>query len=409
MLNRSLAYPKNIPIDWDQKLNKSVQNLIPSGIRAFFDIINTRKECISLGVGEPDFVSPLPILETAIAGLRKGYTHYAPNQGFASLRKEISDHLQREYDIFYDPEDEILITVGVSQGLDISLRSILEKGEGVLYSSPSYVSYSPLIEIAGGVPQKISLLFENKFQIKKKNIEENIDERSKAILLNYPANPTGASLDETTLKDISRLFIKNDLLVISDEIYADITYEKNGKHIPISTLPGMKERTVLLGGFSKSFAMTGWRIGYACGPSEWIKAMLKIHQYSMLCAPTVSQIAAEAAIQESIQQRDEMVAEYSSRKEIIVNYLNKMGLQCHDPQGAFYVFPSIRSTGMTSLEFAEKLLAKKDVAVVPGSAFGKEGEGCIRCSYATSEPELKEALYRMAEFLDELPKRINSK
>ncbi len=387
-------------VDWNQKINTCVNKLNPSGIRSFFDIVAERSDCISLGVGEPDFISPGPILESAISSIRKGFTHYTANQGLLSLRKKIAHYLSSEYGLTYDPENEILITVGVSQGLDLALRSIVEPNDKVIFPTPSYVSYNPLIKISGGVPDEISLNFSKKFHLLAKDIAERLGPKTKGVILNYPSNPTGASLDREMLKLISDLVIRHNLLVISDEIYGELTYDHN--HIPIASLPGMKERTLLLGGFSKVFAMTGWRIGYACGPEKWIYAMLKIHQYAMLCAPTVSQIAAEAALDTSIPHRDQMIELYRQRREEIVSSFNEMGLKCHKPEGAFYIFPEIKSTSLSSIDFAKKLLEQQSVAVVPGTAFGEGGEGFIRCSYATSMSDIKESTKRIKQFINSI-------
>ena len=387
-------------INWDHKINTFVNELNPSGIRSFFDIVANRSDCISLGVGEPDFISPGPILESAISSIRKGFTHYTTNQGLLSLRKKIAHYLFSEYGLTYNPENEILITVGVSQGLDLALRSITEFNDKIIFPSPSYVSYSPLIKVSGGIPDKINLNFAHKFHLIAKEIEDKLGPKTKGLILNYPSNPTGASLDRKTLKAISALAIRHDLLIISDEIYGELTYDRN--HIPIASLPGMKKRTLLLGGFSKVFAMTGWRIGYACGPEKWIYAMLKIHQYAMLCAPTVSQIAAEAALDESIPHRNQMIELYRQRREEIVSSFNEMGLKCHKPEGAFYVFPDIKSTFLSSIDFAKKLLDQQNVAVVPGIAFGEKGEGFIRCSYAASMSDIKESTKRIKQFINSL-------
>ncbi len=399
-INSKKFEDKNHSINWDQKINTSVNGLSPSGIRSFFDIVAERSDCISLGVGEPDFVSPVPVLESAISAIRKGYTHYTGNQGLLSLRNKISNYLFSKYELKYDPKHEILITVGVSQGLDLALRSIINLNDEIIFPTPSYVSYSPLIKIAGGIPKKVSLNFSDKFNLSEKLILGKLKKSTKAIILNYPSNPTGASFNKKTLEEISMLAIRHNLLVISDEIYGELTYDYD--HIPMSSLPQMKERTLLLGGFSKVFAMTGWRIGYACGPAEWIYAMLKIHQYSMLCAPTISQIAAEAAIDKSIPHRDEMLVRYAQRREEIVSSLNEIGLNCHKPDGSFYVFPDIRNTSLTSIDFAKKLLEQENVVVVPGTAFGEEGEGFIRCSYAASMEDIKESLKRIKHFITSL-------
>ena len=387
-------------IDWNTKLNQKVVQLKPSGIREFFDVVAHRKDCISLGVGEPDFVSPASVIESGIDALRDGYTHYTGNQGFLSLRKEISGYLEKEYNISYDPETEILITVGVSQGVDLAMRSILNPSDGVLFAKPSYVSYDPMIILAQGEPQAISTTAENAFLMTTDSIKEKMGKNSKILFLNYPSNPTGASYNKKELEKISKFAIENDLLVISDEIYGELSYEF--EHVPISSFEGMKDRTLLLGGFSKGFAMTGWRIGYACGPSDWIKAMLKIHQYSMLCAPTLGQIAAEAALKYSIEDKDNMKEAYLKRRKLIVEGFNDMGLDCILPAGAFYVFPSIKKTKLTSLDFAKRLLNAENVAVVPGTAFGDEGEGYIRCSYASSLKEIETALRKIQKFTSSL-------
>jgi aminotransferase len=387
-------------IDWQNKLSSVVQELKPSGIRQFFDIVATRKDCISLGVGEPDFVSPQVVIDHSIQALRDGYTHYTGNAGLLSLRREVSRYLEKEYGLSYNPEKEILITVGVSQGVDLAFRAILNAGDGVLYPEPCYVSYDPMIRLAAGVPQLVHATSENDFSLKAKNIAEQIDSnnaRSKALFLNYPSNPTGASIGKHELLSIAKLAEEKNLIVISDEIYGELSYEE--KHIPFPTLPGMKERTLLLGGFSKAFAMTGWRIGYACGDENLIKAMTKIHQYSMLCAPTLAQIAAETALKYALNERDKMRDEYRLRRDLIVKGFNDMGLKCFMPQGAFYVFPDIRSTGKTSMDFAKDLLEAQNVAVVPGTAFGASGEGFIRCSYATARKEIEAALNKIAAFV----------
>ncbi|MCS6985779.1 MAG: aminotransferase class I/II-fold pyridoxal phosphate-dependent enzyme [Leptospiraceae bacterium] len=382
---------------WAQCLNATVLQLKPSGIRQFFDLVASRPGCISLGVGEPDFVSPQPVIEKAISALREGYTHYTTNQGLLSLRQAIARYLYQEYGLVYDPKTEILITVGVSQALDLSLRTCLNPGDGVLYPQPGYVSYEPMILLSQGRPIPYNLNPENGFRLDFPGLEKTLAENPKIILLNYPANPTGMSFHQDELKELARWARQHNLLVISDEIYGELTYSY--KHIPIASLPDMKERTLLLGGFSKSFAMTGWRLGYVCGPREIVEAMTKVHQFSMLCAPTLSQIAAEAALSQALAERDQMKEAYRVRRDTIVHGLNEIGLVCHLPDGAFYVFADIRCTGLTSMEFATKLLERENVAVVPGTAFGSIGEGFIRCSYATSLEEIKEALLRMKRFL----------
>lgn len=387
-------------LDWSKSLSSVVQSLKPSGIREFFDIVATRKDCISLGVGEPDFVTPQVVIDHSIQALRDGYTHYTGNSGLLSLRREIAKYLEREYSLSYNPEKEILVTVGVSQGVDLAFRALVNPGDGVLYPEPCYVSYDPMIRLAGGVPQKVNATAENDFSLKATNIESVLNSagaKSKVLFLNYPSNPTGASIGEVELKKIAELATNKNLIVISDEIYGELSYEE--KHVPFPTLPGMRERTLLLGGFSKAFAMTGWRIGYACGDENLIKAMTKIHQYSMLCAPTLGQIAAETALKYAISDRDKMKDEYRLRRDLIVKGFNEMGLTCFNPQGAFYVFPDIRSTGLSSMQFAKDLLEAQNVAVVPGTAFGDSGEGFIRCSYATARKEIEAALTKIAAFV----------
>jgi aminotransferase len=386
--------------DWNEKLSSLIVSIPPSGIRVFFDIVAQKKDVISLGVGEPDFVTPQVIVNSAIESLRDGYTHYTGNAGILSLRNEISKYLYKTYNVEYDPESEIIITVGVSQGIDIALRSIINPGDGILYASPGYVSYSPMIKLAGGIPKGISTNFSEKFILKPETIDHACDVKTKAILLNYPCNPTGASFQKSDLEKVAKAAIENDLLVVSDEIYADLSYDF--AHTAISSLPGMKERTVLLGGFSKSFAMTGWRIGYAAGPKEWIKAMLKIHQYSMLCAPTMVQMAAETALKYALHERDKMCESYARRRDYIVAEFNRIGLDTLSPDGAFYTFSRIDKTGLTSMEFAQKLLEQENVAVIPGEAFGEEGNGFIRCCYATSMDNIKIAMQKIDRFVNKV-------
>ena len=391
--------------DWNSKLSKIVSEIKPSGIREFFDIVAGRADCISLGVGEPDFVSPQVVIDHAIHALREGYTHYTGNSGLPSLRKAIAEYLNHEYGLSYDPATEILITVGVSQGVDLAFRALLNLGDSVLYSEPCYVSYDPMIRLAGGIPQKFEARAENGFSVTASDIETALTSapkgmKSKAIFLNYPSNPTGASIAKAELEKIAHLAEQHDQIIISDEIYGELSYESH--HVPFSTLPGMQERTLLLGGFSKAFAMTGWRIAYACGPQAVIKAMTKVHQYSMLCAPTLAQVAAEAALKYALKDRDRMKEEYRARRDLIVKGFNDMGLACHNPQGAFYIFPSIKTTGLTSMQFAKDLLEKQNVAVVPGTAFGDSGEGFIRCSYATARKDIETALDRIGKFISKL-------
>ncbi|MES0491609.1 MAG: aminotransferase class I/II-fold pyridoxal phosphate-dependent enzyme [Leptospirales bacterium] len=385
--------------DFNQsKLSKKVTQLVPSGIRQFFDIVSQRDDVISLGVGEPDFVTPKVIIEEAISSLRKGYTHYTSNQGTASLRKAIATYLEDQYDLSYNPDNEILITVGVSEGIDLALRSVINPGDGVLFGVPSYVSYFPLVEMSGGKTQKVNTGVKDDFRMTTENIENNCDSSSKVMFINYPSNPTGRSYQRNELEKIAKLVEEKDLLVVSDEIYGGLTYDYD--HTPFAKIDNMKERTVMLGGFSKTFAMTGWRVGFAVGPKEWIQSMLKIHQYSMLCAPTISQFAAEAALKYALPDAAKMKDEYFQRREFIVKEFNRIGLTVSKPEGAFFVFPNIKDVGLSSIDFATGLLDTEAVAVIPGTAFGDEGEGFIRCAYAASLKNLKTSVEKIERFIN---------
>lgn len=379
------------------KISKLVEQIPPSGIRAFFDLVLGMKDVISLGVGEPDFVTPWPIRERGIYSLEEGYTSYTSNKGMAELRREISRHLQHKYGLEYDPEEEILVTVGVSEGFDLAMRALVERGDKVLVTDLSYVSYAPIATLCSGTPVFIKADPKNGFRVSPKEIADNCDKHTKVLVLNYPTNPTGASYTRKDLAAIARIAARRGLTVLSDEIYCELTYDF--KHTAFPALPGMKERTVYLNGFSKAYAMTGWRIGYACGPQKVISAMTKIHQYTMMCVPITSQMAALEALKNGERSVQEMKREYRRRRELVVSRLNEIGLACHTPEGAFYAFPSIKSTGLSSLEFSKRLLEREKVAVVPGTAFGASGEGYIRISYASSLENLKEALVRMERFL----------
>jgi len=360
-------------------------------------LLSSMEDVISLGVGEPDFVTPWHIREAAIHSLENGYTMYTSNYGMLELRQEIAKYLQVRYGINYHPEGEILITVGVSEGFDIALRAILNPGDEVIIPDPCYVAYPPCIVLAGGIPVPIPTSKENDFVIKASDIEPQITEKTKAIVIGYPANPTGAVMPREELEQIAALAQQYDLLVISDEVYDRLVY--GVEHVCFASLPEMKQRTILLNGFSKAYAMTGWRLGYAAANHQIIEAMLKIHQYAMLCAPTMAQMAAIEALKHGDSEVEGMVREYDQRRRVIVKGLNKIGLTCFEPKGAFYAFPSIGITRMSSEEFAEKLLMEEKVAVVPGSAFGQCGEGYLRCCYATSLPDIEEALLRMGKFV----------
>ena len=355
------------------------------------------KDVISLGVGEPDFVTPWSIREKAIYSLEEGYTSYTSNKGMVELRREISKYLKRKHRLDYDPDDEILVTVGVSEGFDLAIRAITDKGDKILMQDPTYVSYGPVATICGGKSVCMKTEPQDGFKITSSDIAKSCDKKTKAIVLNYPNNPTGTSYSKKELKAIAGIIVRKDLIMISDEIYCDLTYDF--EHTPFATLPGMKERTIYLNGFSKAFAMTGWRIGYACGPKDVIAAMTKIHQYTMMCVPIISQMAAIEALKNGERSVQEMKREYRRRREFVISRLNDMGLQCHKPEGAFYAFPSIKKFGLSSLEFSSRLLKDEKVAVVPGTAFGMAGEGYVRISYATGFDKLKEALDRMERFL----------
>lgn len=380
-------------------ISKKVEKMQPSGIRAFFDLVLGMKEVISLGVGEPDFVTPWSIREAGIYSLEEGFTSYTSNKGLYKLRLSISHYLKHRYGLEYSADDEILITVGVSEGLDLSLRTIIEPGDKILVPQPSYVSYGPVTELAGGIPVYIDTRPQG-FKLTPAALEKHIDKKTKAIILNYPANPTGISYAKRELDGLKRVLLKHRLLCISDEIYGDLTYDFD--HTPFATLSGAKGNTLYLNGFSKSYAMTGWRIGFACGPKEIIGAMTKIHQYTIMCVSITAQMAACEALQSGRKPVDEMKREYKRRREFIVDGLNNLGLECVKPDGAFYVFASVRKTGLASMGFAQRLLKEEKVAVVPGAAFGREFDDYIRISYASSFDNLKEALNRMKEFLSRL-------
>ncbi len=378
-------------------ISQKASQLAPSGIRKFFDLLANMEGVISLGVGEPDYTTPWHIREAAIRSLENGMTMYTSNSGMPELREELSRYLKYEYQVSYEAGGEILITVGVSEGLDLVMRAILNPEDEVIVPDPSFVAYSACVFMAGGVPVLVPTYEKEGFELSPEAVAERITPRTRAILLGYPANPTGAVMPREKLLAIAGLAQKHHLVVISDEIYAQLIY--GVEHTCFPTLPEMRDNTVLLGGFSKAFAMTGWRIGYACGPAEIIAAMTKIHQYTMMCASTMGQVAAVEALRAGENSCMEMVADYNRRRRVIVLGLRDIGLPCFEPKGAFYAFPSIKSTGLTSEEFAERLLTEEKVAVVPGSAFGECGEGYVRCCYATSMADIEEALVRMKRFV----------
>jgi aminotransferase len=381
----------------NSRLSKTIQLIPPSGIRKYFDLANTMEDVISLGVGEPDFVTPWSIREASISTVERGYTTYTPNSGLPELRYEIAHYLSNTFQVDYRDQNEILVTVGASEAIDLALRAILDPGDEVLIVDPCYVSYEPTVKLAGGVPVNVETDFSTKFKLTAEAIEKKISSKSKAIIFCYPNNPTGATMLEADWAPIVDLIEKHDLLVISDEIYAELSYDIH--HFSFAAIPNMKDRTILISGFSKAFAMTGWRIGYAAGPEDIIQAMTKIHQYTMLCAPIMGQWAAVDALRNALRAKDEMVTSYRQRRNFISKAFQQLGLECLLPEGAFYVFPSIRSTGLTSDQFAERLITDARVAVVPGHVFGAGGEGHIRCSYATSMQNLERAVDRIAGFI----------
>lgn len=382
--------------------SQRVEQLSPSGIRKFFDLLASMEGVISLGVGEPDFVTPWHIREAAIYSLEKGYTMYTSNLGMPELRQQLSRYLKDNYELEYDPNSELLITVGVSEALDLAMRAILNPVDEIIMPDPHYVAYDSCVILAGGTPIMVPTSQENNFEISATDIEARVTSKTKAILIGYPANPTGAVMSKNKLADIAEVARRHQLLVISDEIYAKLVY--GVEHTCFATLPEMKERTILLGGFSKVYAMTGWRVGYAAATKEVIAAMTRIHQYTMMCAPTMGQVAAIEALKSGEDSVAKMVDDYNKRRLVIVKGLKDIGLTCFEPRGAFYAFPSIKGTGMSSEEFAEGLLTEEKVAVVPGSAFGQCGEGYIRCCYATSLDDIEKALSRMKRFVAKHPR-----
>ncbi|MCI8334920.1 MAG: aminotransferase class I/II-fold pyridoxal phosphate-dependent enzyme [Lachnospiraceae bacterium] len=381
-------------------LSDKIVNIPPSGIRKFFDIVSEMPDAISLGVGEPDFDTPWHIRDEGIYSLERGRTFYTSNSGLKELREEIGRYLKRRIQTSYDPDKEIVITVGGSEGIDMAFRAMLNPGDEVLIPQPSYVSYHPCAVLADGVPKVIELKAENEFRLTKEELLEAVTDKTKILVLPFPNNPTGAIMEKTDLEEIARIVIEKDLYVLSDEIYSELSYK--GEHVSIASLPGMKERTILINGFSKAYAMTGWRLGYACGPAEIIKQMTKIHQYAIMCAPTNSQYAAVEALRNGDEDVQRMREAYDQRRRFLIHAFREMGLECFEPFGAFYVFPCIKEFGMSSEEFAERFLAAEKVAVVPGTAFGDCGEGFLRISYAYSLEDLKVALGRLEKFVKQL-------
>ncbi|MBQ4072056.1 MAG: aminotransferase class I/II-fold pyridoxal phosphate-dependent enzyme [Clostridia bacterium] len=390
-------------IDYNKVLSDTALSMKPSGIRRFFDIANTMEGVISLGVGEPDFRTPYKIRKTAIRTLERGSTRYTSNKGLDELCREIVNYSDRKYNIKYDPTSEVLVTVGGSEAIDMAVRAMVNAGDEVIIPEPSYVCYQPIVRLAGGVPVVINTRAENDFKLTASELRAAITPRTKAVILPYPSNPTGAIMEREDLIALSEVLLGTDILVISDEIYSELTFGGVGHTSPAS-IDSLRERTVVINGFSKAFSMTGWRLGYALAPAPIIAQMTKLHQYAIMCAPTTSQYAAVTALRDCEGEVAEMLSEYDARRRIIVDGFRSLGLECREPKGAFYAFPSIASTGMTSEEFCEKLLYSKRVALVPGTAFGESGEGFVRASYCYSLAHIKEALRRIGEFLEEIKK-----
>ncbi len=389
-------------MDYTKKIARQVASVPRSGIRDFFELVQGREGVISLGVGEPDFVTPWHIREAAIYSLEKGHTSYTSNLGLPALRKSIARYVDELFHVKYEPLTEVLVTVGVSEAIDIALRALLDPGDEVIYHEPCYVSYSPSIVMAYGKAVPVETRKRDGFSLKPEALAAAITPKSRVLMLNFPTNPTGATASREDLEGIAKLCVEHDLMVLSDEIYCELRYDTDEEHISIASLPGMRERTILLHGFSKAFAMTGFRLGYACAPEPVVEAMMKIHQYSMLCAPIVSQMAAIEALENGAPAVAMMRDSYHQRRDLLVKRLNEMGLDCHSPGGAFYVFPDIRKTGLGSKDFAMKLLEEEGVAAVPGTAFGASGEGFLRCCYATSMDELRLAMDKMEAFVGRL-------
>jgi aminotransferase len=386
-------------------INPKVSSIPPSGIRKFFDIVGEMEDAISLGVGEPDFVTPWNIREAAIYSIEQGETHYTSNRGIPELCNIISVYMEKRFNLYYDPKDQIMITVGASEGIDLAMRAIVNPGDEVLIPSPSYVSYSPCVTLAGGVPVGIKTTQEVKFKLTPEELEAAITPKTRAIILPYPNTPTGGIMTREDLVPIVEVLKKHDIIVVSDEIYAELTYSDT-RHASIAEFPGMYDRTIVLNGFSKAFAMTGWRMGFVCGNPDLVSAMLKIHQYTMLCAPIMSQKAAVEGLRYGLLNDFPSVGQmrraYNRRRRMIVTRIREIGLECFEPEGAFYIFPSIESTGLTSEQFCERLIEEERVAVVPGTAFGPSGEGHIRCSYAYSIDNIKTALERIERFVKKI-------
>lgn len=383
-------------------LSPLVRGIPSSGIRKFFDLVGSNKDIITLGVGEPDFTTPWHMREACVYSLERGFTSYTSNAGTPELREAISEYLNEQFEVRYDPKKEIIVTVGGSEAIDLALRALIVPGDEILVPEPCYISYSPITSIGGGIPVGIETFAKDEFKLTAEALEAKITPKSKVLILCYPSNPTGATMTYEDWLPIAEVVEKHDLIVISDEIYAELNY--GDKHVSFASVPGMMDRTILVSGFSKAFAMTGWRIGYTCGHPDLIAAMLKIHQYTVMCAPSMGQVAALEGLRNGLGEKDQMVEAYNQRRRLMVEGLRDIGLECHEPRGAFYVFPSIQSTGLSSDEFAQRLLTEAKVAAVPGNVFGLGGEGYLRCSYATSVSQLTEALDRIGHFVEKVKK-----
>jgi aminotransferase len=381
-------------------LTPNVQSIPPSGIRKFFDLVQGSKDIISLGVGEPDFVTPWRVRDAAVNGLEQGRTTYTANAGLLELREAIAEYLHSSFQVTYEPNNEVIVTIGGSEAIDLALRALISPGDEVLIPEPCYVSYSPITAIGGGKPVGIETFAQDQFKLRPEALRAAITPHSKVLMVCYPSNPTGGIMTREDWEPIAKIVEEHDLIVISDEIYAELTY--GAKHVSFASLPGMRDRTILVSGFSKAFAMTGWRMGYACGHPDLIGAMLKIHQYTVMCAPVMGQLASLEALRNGMEEKDRMVESYNQRRRLVVKGLRDIGLDTHEPQGAFYAFPSVAKTGLTSDEFAQRLLTEAKVAAVPGHVFGKGGEGFLRCTYATSVANLTEALDRIGTFIHSL-------
>lgn len=388
-------------IDYSKILSDTVVGIKPSGIRKFFDIAATMDDVISLGVGEPDFQTPWSVRKAGITSLEKGKTKYTSNSGLEKLRQEISNYIDRKYGVSYDASREVLVSVGGSEAIDATLRAVITPGDEVIIPQPSYVCYEPITKLCGGVPVIIETLAENDFKVTPEQLKTAISDKTKALILPYPCNPTGAIMERADLQALAEVLRDTNILVISDEIYSELTFSDK-PHVSVASIDGMRERTVMINGFSKTFSMTGWRLGFACGPQQIISQLTKIHQFAIMCAPTMSQYAAIEALRGCDEAVAQMKAEYNRRRRLMVDGFNKAGLTCREPKGAFYAFPCIKSTGLTSDEFCEKLLEKKHVAAVPGTAFGKGGEGFVRASYCYSPEHIIEAVKRIEEFVKEI-------